>query len=334
MEKKIKPLKGVSSEITDHDEDMLIVVENELKSFFRILESRSDGAKDEISPKAFKSLMKYIRVYDRILYFVISDIIYADDEEDLGGNKIGTILTNLENLVKYASDEKTIADYVKAAKTEDEKKAVIDTKKAVWKIWDHVNLAHKQYLSLKQSDKEYDDKFKTRINEFKSTIVNEMNGQLLSMVGMFTALAFILFGGIDSMANIFSKMGTTSLLKLAIIGCIWGLCILNVVFVFLFCVGKMTNSLFKSTKRSDASFFQRYPVVCWTDFVLIVLITVFSWMYYSIQKGADLWIGRIIELDPTIVSVIGLVVIIVLVYLLAKRLIEKTRPLIGDEDTY
>lgn len=334
MEKKIKPLKGVSSEITDHDEDMLIVVENELKSFFRILERRSDGAKDEISPKAFKSLMKYIRVYDRILYFVISDIIYADDEEDLGGNKIGTILTNLENLVKYASDEKTIADYVNAAKTEDEKKAVIDTKKAVWKIWDHVNLAHKQYLSLKQSDKEYDDKFKTRINEFKSTIVNEMNGQLLSMVGMFTALAFILFGGIDSMANIFSKMGTTSLLKLAIIGCIWGLCILNVVFVFLFCVGKMTNSLFKSTKRSDASFFQRYPVVCWTDFVLIVLITVFSWMYYSIQKGADLWIGRIIELDPTIVSVIGLVVIIVLVYLLAKRLIEKTRPLIGDEDTY
>ena len=203
----------------------------------------------------------------------------------------------------------------------------------MWKIWDHVNLAHKQYLSLKQSDKEYDDKFKIRINEFKSNIVNEMNGQLLSMVGIFTALAFILFGGIDSMANIFSTVGTTSLLKLAIIGCIWGLCILNVVFVFLFCVGKMTNSLFKSTKRTDASFFQRYPVVCWTDFVLLVLITLFSWMYYSIQKGADLWIKEIIEINPTLVSIIGLVIILLIIIGITKWLIEKTKPVIGDEDT-
>ena len=333
MAKEIKPLKGISSDITEHDEDLLIDVENELKSFFRILERQSDGAKDEISPKAFAALKKYIRNYDRILYFVISEIIYADDEEDLDGKKIGTILSNLENLVKYVSNESVISDYITAAKTEDEKKAVYDTKKAVWKIWDHVNLAHKQYLSLKQSDKEYDDKFKIRINEFKSNIVNEMNGQLLSMVGIFTALAFILFGGIDSMANIFSTVGTTSLLKLAIIGCIWGLCILNVVFVFLFCVGKMTNSLFKSTKRTDASFFQRYPVVCWTDFVLLVLITLFSWMYYSIQIGADLWIKEIIEINPTLVSIIGLVIILLIIIGITKWLIEKTKPVIGDEDT-
>ena len=172
------------------------------------------------------------------------------------------------------------------------------------------------------------------VNEFKSNIVNEMNGQLLSMVGIFTALAFILFGGIDSMANIFSKMGTTSLLKLAIISCVWGLCILNVVFVFLFCVGKMTNSLFKSTRRADASFFQRYPVVVWTDFVLIVLITLLSWIYYCLQKGADLWIVKLIEINPTFVSIIGLLIIMFLVYCITKWLIKETKPLIGDEDTF
>lgn len=72
---------------------------------------------------------------------------------------------------------------------------------------------------------------------------------------------------VSSLDNIFSNSGLP-VLKLMMVGSVWGLCILNLIFVFLFCVGKMTKLNFKSTDDETADIFQKYPIVWWSDFII------------------------------------------------------------------
>ena len=288
--------------------------------------------------KAFKDLNNYLKTNRRLLYSTISMVVYAYTDEASAVNsgseqdQFGTLLSNIEKLVAYVDDDHNIAAHKSAAATKVDEESVDETKKAVWKIWDHVNLAHRQYENLKQSDTEYDEKFKKRIAEFQNKLTGEMNAQLLSMVGIFTALAFILFGGISSLESVFSGLNDTNLIKLMIIGCIWGLGMLNVMFVFLFCVGKMTKLKFKSSDNLKASFWQRYPVVCWTDYLLVSLIIILVWFYYCSNQGARTWIDSLIANNPSAVSVVGTIFIIIVIALGFYKIVNLTKATFGDED--
>ena len=195
-----------------------------------------------------------------------------------------------------------------------------------------MNLAHRQYNVLRQSDVEFKRRFNEQIKDSQEEMTKEMNSQLLTIVGIFTALAFVLFGGISSIQSIFEALQETHLLKLLILGCGWGLGMLNVVFVFLFCIGKMTKLNFKSTMSPDATFWQRYPVVCWTDFLLCVLLIILSWLYYCTNRNGGGWLDWLIKLNPMLVTIIGCVVLIVLIVVGFKALYKATKARVGDED--
>jgi len=329
---RINPLKGEKAEIVSEDvrQDHLQDMQNEMKNFFNILmiDNEKFSAK-----RAFDVLHRYIIAYDRILYSTVSNIIYDCNRDGKNKDMFGTILSNVEKMVLYVENPKIIADLVAAAETEDKKNAVYDTQKAVWKIWDHINLAHQQYSVFWQSEDEYDKRFETRIQKFQSKITNEMSGQLLTMVGIFTALAFLIFGSISSLESIFAGMSETPVLKLMLAGDVWGLGVLNLIFVFLFCVGKMTHQDFKSDKSKEATFYQRYPVVCWTDFIILSMLVVLLWMYYIGYNNGDSWVNDLIKLNPTLVSIVGFAIIALINGLVAKWLIGKTKQRIGDEDT-
>jgi large-conductance mechanosensitive channel len=109
---------------------------------------------------------------------------------------------------------------------------------------------------------------------------------------------------------------------------------LNLIFVFLFCVGKMTHQDFKSDKGKEASFYQRYPVVCWTDFIIFAMMLLLMWMDYINYNHADSWIKQLVEINPTLISILGFVIIGVVIFITAKWLINKTKQRDGDEDTY
>ena len=72
-------------------------------------------------------------------------------------------------------------------------------------------------------------------------LTKEMNTQLISLIAIFTALSFIVFGGISSLDNIFDGVKDIPVTKLMIVGSIWCFCIMNLVFVFMFFVGKLTH---------------------------------------------------------------------------------------------
>ena len=199
---------------------------------------------------------------------------------------------------------------------------VEDTQKAVLKIWDHVNLAQQQYNALKQSDDEYKEKFEKLISSYKEDMTKDVNNQLLTMVSIFTALAFLVFGGISSLDNIFSVHGVP-LLKLMCVGAVWGLCILNLIFVFLFCVGKMTKLNFRSSDDPEATIFQKYPVIWWTDLMLMSILLLCLWGYYIQQYEIADWLICICLANQKSATLAGFGVIALIIlgacFWLAKR---------------
>ena len=310
----INPSAG--KEETQLQEDKIQKMQNSISMFFNHLMIKHDQFNAE---KAFDELQDYVKLYDRILYSPISNIIYSSYENGQSDDLIGTLLSNLDELLSYSNDSSVIAIKITALRDPKDKKYVEDTRKAIFKIWDHVNLANQQYKVLKQSDDEYDEKFKARISNYKEEMTKEMNAQLLTMVSIFTALAFLIFGGISSLDNIFSISGVP-LLKVISSGLVWGLCILNLIFVFLFCVGKMTNLNFKSTDNPDATIFQKYPIVWWSDMLLVSLLLICMWIYFIQEKDINLWFINICMKYTVLSSVIGSIIIAGLIIIVGRKL--------------
>lgn len=269
-------------------------------------------------------IIDYIHNHDRILYAPISNTIYAcynEHEAKEAEKMIGTMIANMQAVVDYTRSD----EYVERKKTAGKKqKAFDDTRKAVLKIWDHINLAQMQYSSLKQTDEEYKKKFNASIEPIKDNITKDLNAQLLTMVGIFTALAFLIFGGISSLDNIFANQ-EIPILKLMIVGSVWGLCILNLIFVFLFCVGKMTKLKFTSTDNPDATIFQKYPIVWWSNLVIVSIMILSMWGYYITKRNIHTWFDQICFKDPMWATIIGTGVILVVIIFITCKLIKATK---------
>lgn len=152
----------------------------------------------------------------------------------------------------------------------------------------------------------------------------DLNSQLLSMVGIFTALAFLIFGGISSLDNLFSEQ-SISISRLMILGSIWGLGIMNIVFVFLFCVGKMTHVNFKSNQSEDSTIFQKYPVVWWCNYFMAFILVLSCWLHALSSNNGLIWLYRKIKCSSLIVSTVGTGFMVVLFFLFAKWLGCRTK---------
>ncbi|MCQ2322538.1 MAG: hypothetical protein MJZ47_02835 [Bacteroidales bacterium] len=320
MASKINVPKGSPLEVhaqSDHIQEM----ENAISSFFAKLEKPNE----QFDPEGtFDALLNYITIYERILYSTISNIIYKRYADSGKADVSGTLLSNLDALVRYSETSENIAAKKKAltgGQTEDN---VDQTRKAIIKIWDHITLASHQYTMLKQTDDEYDEKFQKRIATYKEEMSKEMNTQMITMVGIFTALAFLIFGSISSLDGIFENI-ELPLFKTLSIGLIWGLCVSNMIFVFLYCIGKMTKLNFKANDKADATIFERYPVVWWTNLVLVSLLLLSAWGWFVQQNSMGQILAQMFNCKPWLCFVIGSVVILILIIVGIVFLCKKTK---------
>ena len=294
-----------------------------IKNFMNLLLQDNNDFEAEL---AFQELLSYIQQHDRILYSHISNVIYkcyddntAEDAERI----IASLSSNMDSLLAYPTTPRYSEKYKGDLRDPRKRESIEDARKAIVKIWDHINLAQQQYSVLKQSDEEYKQKFESLIYRYKEEMTKDMNSQLLTMVSIFTALAFLVFGGISSLDNIFSTQGIP-LLKLMCVGIVWGLCILNLIFVFLFCIGKMTNLNFRSTDDPNANVFQKYPVIWWTDLMLLSILVLCSWAYYVRKNDFDGWFNELFANYRSIVVIVGTLIIVFTIRQAVKWLAAKT----------
>lgn len=220
----------------------------------------------------YTAIENYHTEYGRWSYSDISNYIFSKKDDDLA-----VFNNNLSCLQSYAHIKSLSASdsRIKAAKTiTKEIEVVID------KFWDHSNLAQRQKALLVINEVEFKRRFEEQAKPYTDNISKELSKELISLVSIFTALSFIVFGGISSLDNIFAEVGRVPIIELIIVGCIWSFCILNLVFSFVYLVSKLTKQSIRSTDKSDATLVQKYPFWVWSNFFLLFIFAIFCWLYY------------------------------------------------------
>ena len=318
MKKSIKITKNdAETEINknNYDQKKEKAIE-EISSICAFLLSKNNEFNTE---KCFECILDYIKKYDRILYAPISGTIYsvcASKEHEKSSDIMGNITSNIDKVKEYAHSD-SVNDRIRKANN-TEKKQLLDTQKSILKIWDHINLAYQQYDVLRQSDEETNKKIDLCLEPFQKKITQEISSQLLTMLGIFTALAFLLFGGISSLENLFSN-SAMPILKFMVIGSIWSLCLLNLLFIFLYCVLKIIK--ISPVNNDDSSISRKYAIFWWTNFIVISIMIFSLWGYYLTSTNSHDWVNQILLTNPLITTLF----IILILILIAFGLYRKTK---------
>lgn len=254
----------------------------------------------------FEEFKKYIIGNNRLLYSNVSIVIF--NHYDI----VGSLQSNLESVITYS--------YLNCPEVKREKEQHERVRRALMKLWDHINLAIRQYELFNQSDAHYSSIAEEKLKDVEIRLTKEMNMQLISLIGIFTALSFIIFGGVSSLDNIFLGAKDIPVVKLVIVGLIWGFCIMNLVFVFMFFVAKLTKLNIKSTTDINANLVQKYPLIWWCNFVLISLLAISCWFFYLKNEEFSVGLYSILKQHGMIYSVGGTYVIVTLIIIAAYKI--------------
>ena len=269
-----------------------------------------------ISQNPLDVLKTYIKKYDRLLYTVLSDAIYEsfiknEEKEDF-------ILGNIDYLLDLCNND---IEESSTSSNKNELKNKKYVRKVALKIKDHTNLAIRQYRTLKQTDDEYKKKFSEQIGDFKEKLTQDITSQLITLVGIFTAIAFVVFGGISSLGSIFSDINKKSIIKLIISSSIWGIAMFNLIFGFLLGISKMTGLNISSSNSRD--FIKKYLLVFWMNAIMITILVVSLWLYFMFKI-------RILEelfspMNKRLLFFLSGSIIIVMIVCIFRYLISKTK---------
>lgn len=223
-------------------------------------------------------------VHNRMLYSVISSMIY-----NLGIYEINELEYTCEQLVSYTYSVKNHRDV-------DE-----TVKKVVLKLSDHINLALAQERFVQQLNDERLNESFAKVDSFidKSDAIENkienVNGQVISVLGVFTAIAFVVFGGISSASSIFKNISSASLPKLGVLTSIWCIAICNMVYFLLYFMSKMTGTNIKTNLRWNAPVYRRHPYIFLINSFLIAILLISAWFCVIEKATGDSWILMIVS---------------------------------------
>ncbi len=285
------------------------------KEMDMICEMLSEETKYFNAKKFFDKIHEYIVKNDRLIYTNITNYIFVLSDEEFG-----VLQTNIDSVVNYMYGDQYNQDYSKLLEDRNEKRSLERTQRTVLKMWDHVNLARRQYVMFHHKDEDYGKIVDEKMEIAGAKISKEMNVQLISLVAIFTALSFLVFGGISSLDNIFAGAKDIPILKLVVVGSIWGFCIMNMLFVFIFFIAKIAKLNLSSIDDVNASILKKYPLVCWCNFVVVSIFILSSWAVYISGEELSVRLYDLIYKNQTGFFVAGTLVIIVVIVFAAKKL--------------
>lgn len=245
-------------------------------------------------------------VQNRLLYSVISSMVYSLSEYELN-----ELEYTCERLVSYAYS-------INNHQTDDR-----IARKVVLKLSDHINLAlaQERYINRLNDDSlnnSFDkvDSFIEKSNEIETKIDN-MNGQVISILGVFTAIAFVVFGGISSASSIFKNINSASLPKLGVLTSIWSIAICNMVYFLLYFMSKMTGTNIKTNLRWNAPVYRRHPYIFLINSFLIAILLISAWFCVVEKATGNSWIVMIVanNKDFLLFGTLLLIILIVVFFI-------------------
>lgn len=224
-------------------------------------------------------LEKYIvENSNRLYYSTISNYVFQMDEL-----RFSDFISNLGTVVDYAEHNYN-------GNKDGRKRNLYRT---IIKFHDHANLAHQQQVTFSSKKEALREDVKNEVNTILepkiSKITEEMTSQLVGLISIFTALSFIVFGGISSLENMVTSLQGSlneqqSVLPILILAVAWALCMMNLLFGFMYFVIRITH-LPKPVDKNAKNAIQRYPIVFLCDYILSALLVLFGGMWFAKKNG-------------------------------------------------
>jgi len=205
-------------------------------------------------------LIEYEKQHSRFFYSYITQYIF-DEAND---NRIGQLLGNLDKIIGtvYAKTAEKHAETfpknsISSKSCSDDKKVKVSHNQylMISKLYDHCNLANRQRIAYKATKEDIELSIKkarqSTIEESKGLIElkikeyeKSITSQLIGLISIFTALSFLLFGGISSFNSIFQMTNTVPLVKIFIILDVWFICMFNLFALFIQMIAMVTDKQF------------------------------------------------------------------------------------------
>ncbi len=258
--------------------------------------------------KTFELVKVYVENYDRLLYAEISNHCYNQEAE-----MSAKFLENLNSLVEYVLSEAYQSEINCFLQKNEENNYYLykKTKRIIIKLYDNVNLACTQMSSLKRSEDELKQAVNKELEPFTHEVIKDMSSQLITLVGIFTAIAFLVFGGFDSLMSIFSQLPQTGIAKIIMVSSLWGLVISNGLFILLSCIERLVQkqTIDKLTITSNIS--------QWANLILITIFLGSSWVNYIDNRNLGGILIRVLRECEDFVCVGGLLLIVVMFFVCA-----------------
>ena len=302
----------------------LIRVQSETLALCELLNAESDSEADEdaFSPKVFfEEMYSYVENDNRLVYSSITNYIFSlANKKDQTDQIVASIITNLQSAIDYTG----VPEFEIISK-EKNPETVSKTKKYMLKLWDHINLAQRQYDQITEEEEYFKKLAETSVKEATKPIADELNKQLVSLVAIFSALSFVVFGGISSLSGMFASANELPILKFFIYGSLWALCMVNVLFIFIFFISNLVGKSIASSNNINDNIIKKYPLIFFSNWIfttmLLVSIGVYLWKEYESIFSVIRIAGQVvpvIEVGFAIIAGIDVIVGIVLLIKLFK----------------
>ena len=292
-----------------------IAMENDMSRLCKRLSISTQDFPKQI-PSWLRELDEYIETHDRLLYSKISDHIFSSTPSESERFEVNA----------YTLMERVLGEYNEIQRpTEKQTKQ----KQIVLKFYDHVNLALKQHRMFSEQQKGIKLEVDGKIESALTKTTRELTNQLVGLVGIFTALSFIIFGSISSLDSILNALSDSEsfILPALIVADAWAFCVLNLLFAFMHFVLRIINAepnkptpqpdrrvSFRRNSDDKPSTFQglvqKYPLVFLANYILLsaLLLLLASWAAIDTGVGSGLYNWVVSKDSWTFVLVFGAII--------------------------
>lgn len=220
--------------------------------------------------------------------------------------------------------------------------------RSISKLYDHINLdiARLNYLkTMQNSSNSQMEEINQQIYFLRQTVdeelekaedvgkkVNNAYSEFVSILGIFSAIVLVFFGGTSIFANIIAAMDKSSIYKSATVCIITGMMVADIIFIFMCLLSKLLNRNIANEVpeweiygNSVKRFRKRYPVVFYFNMMCmgILGLTYFAWFIKKynilliIKQCNDFW-NNIIFNRQLVFDKKQLVFLIVLIFIISN----------------
>ena len=187
---------------------------------------------------------KFSKTYKKLLYAKISSRIISCEDSIVIENLTNNISTVIEAIKPKEKDTLAVNSIISVDK---------DCYTLFLKFHDHCNLAMTQravYLKTENEFKKIDSETEADVKKSLEDATTEINKhvkdseqkindaeknlttQLITLVSIFTALSFVIFGGISVLDNLLQNVRALPVIKTLLIGDLWFICMANLFIIF------------------------------------------------------------------------------------------------------